>query len=449
MALTTGRNFLVAYFLCCALTWSFTGIADLIITVKEPYRNQETFASLQKEYSIHAKFGEFVHGVMPVRISPGVSRDITVTLLESDQRVAFVEPDFLVQAQELPDDPLFDRQWALYNPGRDRVDIRAPEAWEIQTGSGKIILAVIDTGIDYLHPDLAKNMWKNSKELPRNGIDDDRNGFTDDVYGWDFAYDDNDPMDRHFHGTLVAGIAGAVTGNSRGIAGTMHEVSLMAVKGLSDRGFGYTSDLVAAIYYAVDNGARVINASWGGGGFLRAMEEALAYAARHNVIFVAAAGNYRRNNDETPFYPASYEGDNIVSVGASDQRDSIAGFSHYGKKSVDLFAPGVHILSTALNGHYVYQSGTSLAAPYVAGCLGLLVSGSPEVPYKAYIKVLVESVIPRPWMKDRCVSGGRLDAHSMLLQRRSMFKTVEASRSLRSVLYVLTRILEEKQWLSQ
>ncbi|MFC1585509.1 S8 family peptidase [Fibrobacterota bacterium] len=446
MIKTKAGLFSIFFFLChCIEVFGFTGPADFIITLKRSFRDSGSFEKLRKDYLLTPKYEKALHGMMPVRVPLGLGHSTARQLLESDRRIAHVEPDYLVHAQEMPNDPLFDKQWSLYNPANDRTDVNAVEAWKIHNGDGGIVIAILDTGIDYYHPDLADNLWENPGEAPSNGRDDDGNGFIDDVRGWDFSGNTNDPMDRHFHGTMMAGVAGAVTDNNIGIAGMMPKVSLMPVKGLSDRGSGNSSDLIAAIYYAVDNGADIINASWGGGGFLFAMQEAIEYAADRNVIFVAAAGNYRRDNDERPFYPASYPSDNIVSVGASTRQDSIASFSHVGKESVDLFAPGVDIISTFLNGGYMANNGTSLSAPLVAGCLGLLASISPEATYQSYLKVLFSQVKKLPHMRKYCVSGGRLDAHALLRKRGTLFKTVETSKHYRSILYVLTQILKKEE----
>jgi subtilisin family serine protease len=407
--------FVFAFFPCIAgIGLAFTGGADCIITLKEPYHDSATFRTLQEEYALSAKFPAHVHGMMSVRLPPGMSYDVAQEILSNDSRVAFIEPDYVVHTTDMPNDPLFRKQWSLYNPDNTRADIKAPEAWRLHTGSRKIIIAILDTGLNYKHPDLIDNLWVNTREIPGNNADDDHNGFVDDVYGWDFAYHTNDPMDRYFHGTHVAGIIGAVTNNDMGMAGIMHHVSLMGVKGISDGGWGFSSDLIAGIYYAVDNGARVINASWGGGGYLEAMAEALEYAKKHNVIVVASAGNYHGNNDETPFYPASYPGDNIIAVGASTPQDSMAYFSHYGKTTVDLFAPGVDNISTALGDTYRYGTGTSMASPHVSGVVGLLFSISPTLRYDRAIEVVLNTVEQKPYMEHSCVSGGRLDAFGAL-----------------------------------
>ncbi|MBF0429940.1 MAG: S8 family serine peptidase [Fibrobacteria bacterium] len=407
--------------------------------MREKNGSQEQFNKFKSEHRFVSKFSGPINGMVPIRFPSHISRKAALMRLQNDPRIIHIEPDYRVFVLDrLPDDPFVRRQWALYNLHDGiRMDVGAPEAWKITKGSRRVVLAIIDTGIDYLHPDLKANMWINQDELPGNHRDDDGNGYIDDVYGYNFNGDNGDPMDNFMHGTLVGSLAGAVTDNGVGIAGLCPHVSLMAVKGLGDTGFGYSSDLIASIYYAVDNGARVINASWGGGGYMYAMTKALEYAASHNVIFVAAAGNSHRDNDTRPFYPSSYTMDNIVSVGASDYLDRPAGFSHWGRQSVDLYAPGHNIVGAIPGGGYMFNSGTSLAAPYVAGALCLLVAIAPEIAYQDYIALLLNSIHKIPQFEKLCVSGGRLDAIALLENRNVLFKSVKAGKTFRSVLSIL------------
>ena len=417
----------------CAM--AFTGQSDVIITLREDFRDPQAVERVVEEYFLTEKFPEPVHGVMPVRLRAGMSLRTTMDLLAGDSRIEHVELDYVVRVVGMPNDELFPRQWALYNPGKKRSDIKALEAWGIHARMATIIIAILDTGIDWRHPELERNMWTNPREAPGNSRDDDGNGFADDVHGWDFAYDTSEPMDRYCHGTLMAGLIGAQRNNGIGIAGLMDRVLLMAVKGLNDAGVGYTSDLIAGIYYAVDNGARIINASWGGGGYQHAMEDALEYARQHDVIFVAASGNDGRDIDRQPFYPASYQASNVVSVGASTDVDSVASFSNYGARSVDLFAPGQEVVSTALNGGYLFASGTSMSAPMVAGCLGMLRSGTPGLSLERCIGMLPGAVEMLPRMAGQCMTGGRLD----------IYRTLASCPDMRHMVYMAIRILDGQQ----
>jgi subtilisin family serine protease len=208
------------------------------------------------------------------------------------------------------------------------------------------MVGVIDTGIDYNHPDLAANVWTNPLEIPGNGIDDDGNGYVDDVHGYDFVNRDGDPMDDHGHGTHVAGTIAAVANNGIGVAGVSWHAKVMALKFLDAGGSGWVSDAVEALNYATDMGAKITNNSWGGGEYSTALRDAIAAANSAGAVFVAAAGNSANNNDATPFYPAGYEGPNVIAVAATDASDTLAVFSNFGRNTVQLGAPGVGIYST-------------------------------------------------------------------------------------------------------
>jgi hypothetical protein len=279
--------------------------------------------------------------------------------LRADINVAYAVPDYRLKAIGIPDDPLFPQQYALDNSGQTGgaayADIDAPEAWDSFTGANsEVILGIIDTGIDYLHPDLAANIWTNPGEIPDNGIDDDDNGYIDDVFGYDFAYDDNDPMDAYGHGTHCSGICGVSWG-----------AKLLAAKFLDDYGSGWTSDAIDAITYATAMGATITSNSWGGGGY----DQALYDVIEQSGLFIAAAGNESSDIDQWESYPVGYDLDNIISVAATDHNDALADFSNWGSTSVDLGAPGVDILSTMPDNMHESHSGTSMAAPVDSGLL--------------------------------------------------------------------------------
>lgn len=364
-------------------------------------------------------------GLREVSLAPGTDVAKAIRAYQSDPNVLFVEPDYRVSLLMEPEDPDYFHQWDLHNAGTsggvEDADIDAPEAWDVTTGSRDVIVAVIDTGVDYNHPDLAANIWTNEGEIPGNKKDDDHNGYVDDVHGYDFANNDGDPMDDHFHGTHVAGTIGAVGANQIGIAGVAWQVQIMALKFLDGSGSGYASDAIDALNYAVANGATVSNNSWGGGGFSQAMQTAIQNAASKGHIYVAAAGNDGSNNDSFPFYPANYKVANVVSVAASTIEDQFAYFSNFGKTTVDLAAPGQDIYSTMpvkatpamKSGGYLagYDtlSGTSMAAPHVTGVVALVRSLHPEWTYKQVIDQILITVDVVEGLEDT-ITGGRLNA---------------------------------------
>jgi subtilisin family serine protease/sugar lactone lactonase YvrE len=320
--------------------------------------------------------------------------DLPEALAKLEGLAEVAEPDFLVfHQQSIPNDAIFNDLWGMRNIGQTGgtpgADVDATGAWQHETGSGEVIVAVIDSGVDYLHPDLAANIYQNSSETA-NGSDSDGNGYVDDVRGWDFHGNDNNPMDDHFHGTHVAGTVGARGNNNVGVAGVIWNVKIMPLKFLSANGSGTTSDAIAAVRYATDNGARISCNSWGGGGYSRLLEDAIRHAGDMNSLFVAAAGNSSINNDVSPSYPASYDLSNIIAVAATDHDDEIAWFSNYGATRVHIAAPGVGITSTfprtvtgamaasGLPANYARISGTSMATPHVAGAAALLLDSDPS-----------------------------------------------------------------------
>jgi subtilisin family serine protease len=340
-----------------------------------------------------------------------------VQTFADDPRIEYMEPNYIISLERTPNDPSFSKLWGLHNSGQSRgkadADIDAPEAWEKKTG-GDIIVAVIDTGVDYKHPDLASNMWINKGEIPNNRIDDDKNGYIDDVYGYDFVNKDGDPFDDHYHGTHVAGTIAASGNNNKGVVGVSWTAKIMAIKFLSKRGSGSISGAIAAIRYATKMGAKISNNSWGGGGRSQALHDAIKQAEKAGQLFVAAAGNYAKNNDTKPHYPSSYKLDNIIAVAATDHNDQLARFSHYGRTSVDLGAPGVNIYSTIPRSGYKYLNGTSMATPQVSGALSLLLATCPQLTATQAKKIILDSVDKVSALSGKTVTGGRLNVHNAL-----------------------------------
>lgn len=362
----------------------------------------------------------------PMALLKADSPTAAIGKLRGDNNVLYMEPNYvytipagynrvdhyLNQRYGKPNDKLFDQLWGLSNP--KGFDINALKAWKSAYGDKRVVVAVIDTGIDYTHPDLAANMWKNPKEIPGNGIDDDKNGLVDDVYGYDFYNKDGDPMDDNRHGTHCAGTIGAVHNNQIGVAGVMAQVQLMAVKFLSRSGSGSTAAAVESIDYARRMGAHVMSNSWGGGGQSNAMLEAVTAAYRQGIVFVAAAGNSSSDNDTRPMYPASYPVPNVISVAAMDINGNKATFSSYGKKTVHVAAPGVNIMSTVPGGGYQSLSGTSMATPHVSGVVGLVIAAKGLRAAPSMRTRLMQTSKKHAPLAPYSASGGYVDAHAAL-----------------------------------
>ena len=285
-------------------------------------------------------------GVQHVKLPGDMTVEEALEIYRNDPDVEYAEPNYRRYATAIPNDSFFSNLWGLNNAGD--TDIDAPEAWDITQGNSNIVVAVLDSGVDYNHPDLAANIWTNQAELTgTSGVDDDGNGKIDDVRGWDFVDDDNDPIDSDDHGTHVAGSIAAVGNNSTGITGVSWSAQIMPLRFLDAFGSGSVADAIEAIDYAIDKGAKIINASYGSYTFSPLERAAIASARDAGILFVAAAGNDNWNNDSaTKHYPSSYDLANIIAVAATDQSDSRASFSNYGATSVDVAAPGTSIFST-------------------------------------------------------------------------------------------------------
>jgi len=355
---------------------------------------------------------QLVKGLTLARPIPGQSMDNTIDTLAINPNIEYVEPNYYVTIDVVPNDPNFHLQYGLHNDGTNgalaNADIDAPEAWDVQTGND-VIIAVIDTGVDYTHPDLQGNIWTNPGEIANNGIDDDGNGFVDDIHGWDFANDVNDPVDDHAHGTHVAGIIAAKSNNGIGISGINWNAKIMALKFFDANGIGSTANAIRAINYAVMMGVRISNNSWGGGGFSKALFDTIQAAAAKDHLFVAASGNEALNTDATPHYPSSYDLPNIISVAATDDSDRLASFSNFGSVSVDLAAPGFRIESLIPNGLYQSLSGTSMAAPFVAGAAGLVLSTVSGISAEALKAALLDNADRISSLSGRVATGARLN----------------------------------------
>lgn len=397
-----------------------------------------------------------IPGLEHLRIgTPGLSVEKAISILERLPFVEYAHPNYVITINAtFPNDAQFAEQWALYNTGQASafisdfgsgtagVDIGATRAWDVITSSSQPV-AIIDTGIGYDHPDLVKNIWTNiaeAKGIP--GVDDDGNGYVDDIRGWDFANNDNAPYDDNGHGSHVAGIVAAQGNNGvslpdfpsagidMGVCGVLWRGKLMALKILDDDGNGLISDAIAALQYAVSKGVRVSNNSWGYYGNSEsghlALYDAIRAAQAKNHVFIVAAGNGDNNGspgyniDVIQQYPSFFNLDNIISVAATDNNGNLASFSNYGVKSVDLAAPGVGIFNTfispdSLSWDYAWISGTSMAAPHVAGVAAMLTELHPDWTY-SQIRDRILTTVQRPEvggsnpLDGKTVTGGIVNA---------------------------------------
>ena len=327
----------------------------------------------------------------------------------------------LVSEEGFPNDPYFNEQWALYQEENDeaspfRKDLGALEAWKITKGSKKIKIAVIDTGVDYNHKELKANMWVNEVELNgKTGVDDDNNGYIDDIHGYNTVEHNGDPMDDNGHGTHCAGIIGAVQNNGLGISGIMPEVTLVAVKFLGASGGGEDSNAIEAIEYAIKAGVDIMSNSWGSSQGSIFLKEIVQKAQESGIYFVVAAGNNADDTDSYPMYPSVYAKDlnNVFSVASHTPNLSLSYFSNYGNESVTIAAPGDNILSTTPNDMVMTMSGTSMAAPYVAGIIGLLISHEGSLPFDELQQRFLDNSVPSRNFK-RIMTEGRIHAEALL-----------------------------------
>ncbi|MCM2354179.1 MAG: S8 family serine peptidase [Pseudobdellovibrio sp.] len=351
------------------------------------------------------------------------TNDSAIKALNENPMVEIAEPNYIYKINKAPTDPLYVQTWGLSNVGQADpknqvgvagVDINAERAWEIQTGTREKIIAVIDTGIDWSHPDLAENMWVNEAEQNgKAGVDDDNNGVVDDIYGYNAITGTGNAKDDQGHGSHCAGTIGARANNGIGVAGVNWNVRMMAVKFLDAGGSGSLADAIKAIDYATKMGAHVMSNSWGGGGFSQTLMDAIKRSNEAGAIFIAAAGNEYNNNDSSPTYPSTYQVENVMSVAAIDNRGAKADFSNYGKKTVHLGAPGVNVMSTT-GGSYKSFSGTSMATPHVAGVAALLWANEPNLTAAQVKERLIATVRPLASMKGKTRTGGMVDAYGAL-----------------------------------
>ena len=422
--------------------------------------DQQLVSNYLASMGVQANIEPIAQGVKAYQVRYKGNLDYNTIAGGLEGQVEYIEPNYKVRIEgnidrySWPNDRLFFKQWALNNigqsspyglPGTEGADIDLLKAWSVSKGSKDVIVAVVDTGIDYTHPDLKDNMWVNDKESPAlggiPGKDDDGNGLIDDIYGYDFysagrqenksgAPGDSDPMDEDGHGTHCAGTIGAISGNAQGVVGMNQNVRLMALRFLGGGG-GSTVDAVRAIYYAINKKANVMSNSWGGGGDSKLLRDAIADAQKAGILFVVAAGNDGSNIDVKETYPASMDKDtrgaalnNVIAVGATDNQDNPADFSNYGHQHVHVFAPGVQIVSTypvalAKNRPYAVMSGTSMAAPFVSGLAALMMANNPGLRKnpEQVRQIIMQTADAKESLLGKSVSPGRINVTKALQQK--------------------------------
>ncbi|MFP5273432.1 S8 family serine peptidase [Coleofasciculus sp.] len=353
----------------------------------------------------------------------GLSVAQAIATYSNHPLIEYIEPNYTISLNTtIPNDSDFNQLWGLNNTGQTGgipdADIDAPEAWDSATGNN-VVIGVIDTGVDYTHPDLNDNMWTNPGEIPGDGIDNDSNGYVDDYYGWDFANNDCDPWDDQGHGTHVAGTIAAKGNNNSGVIGVAPYAKIMALKWINANGGGDTFDAIQAVEYATMMGVNLTNNSWHIPSYSQGLYDAIAAAGQAGQLFISSAGNggfdgIGDNNDVTPHYPSNYDLDNIICVAATDDCDNLASFSNYGVTSVDLGAPGVDIYSTIPGGGYGSKNGTSMATPHVSGVAALIWSQNPELSASEVKNQILSTVDPISSLQGNTVTGGRLNANNAL-----------------------------------
>lgn len=416
---------------------------EVVVKLKPSAADSATATAMAQGLNLQMTHASPSGEVVVLKDTTGKDVQQLVEALKADASVEYAEPNYLYYAFGTPNDPRFNELWGMHNTGQSGgtadADIDAPEAWDVTTGDASVIVGVIDTGVDYKHPDLAANMWTNPGEdawtdpnnpNTGNGIDDDGNGYVDDWRGWDFVNNDNDPFDDNGHGTHVSGTIGAVGNDGVGVAGVNWTVKIMPLKFLSASGSGSLAAAVEAINYANHFGVNLTSNSWGGGGRSQALEDAITAANNAGSLFVAAAGNNGTDNDATPNYPSNYDVPNVVAVAAIDRKGDLANFgsgggggicgcigntvpspgSNFGATTVDLAAPGKEILSTTPNNGYSSFSGTSMATPHVSGVAALTLAKFGSLTVTQLKQRLMNSVDVRPGLQGKMVTGGVINA---------------------------------------
>lgn len=395
---------------------------EYIVRLKPAY-TEMSVNSLARALGAYVKSEIPSQNIIVVKRASFETTSSAIKTMAQNNLVDVVEPNYIYKMNQLPNDPMMEQLWGLRNFGQKDpkgkvgvagVDVGMEQAWDIETGSKKMVVAVIDTGIDFNHPDLAPNLWTNEAEANgKAGIDDDNNGVIDDIHGFNAIDGSGNAMDDQGHGSHCSGTIGAKGNDGVGIAGVNWDVQLMAVKFLDSNGSGTLENALKAIDYATKMGAKVMSNSWGGGGFSQTLLDAIKRSNDAGALFVAAAGNDSNNNDQTPSYPATYDVPNIISVAAIDNQGVMASFSNYGRRTVHLGAPGVNVWSST-GGQYASFSGTSMATPHVSGVAALVWAHEPQLTALELKQRLLATARPIAGLKGKTKTGGLVNAYNAL-----------------------------------
>jgi RHS repeat-associated protein len=381
---------------------------EILVRFRQGVSEQEK-TSLALSKGAHRKHGlRGDSGIEKLELTVGQTPESVAAQLLSDPQVELAEPNFLIHHSTVtPDDARFSEQWSLTNTGQSGgtfgSDIGVKPAWETTTGSFSTVIAVIDSGIDFTHPDLVNTEWSNQAA-----------GAGSDLHGWDYVTNSGEIKDEQGHGTAVAGIIAAQGNNSIGTSGVMWRASLMSLRVLDATGTGDVANAVEAIDYAVAHGAQVINISWGTEGESLALKDAIERAGHNDVVVVCSAGNDGRDLANTPYYPASFDSKNLIAVASTDSSDLLTSWSNWGDKQVAVAAPGVNILTTQMGGGYWTVSGTSASAPLVSGVVGLMKTVRPWLKAKAVMKAIDKGARDVSSLKHKVSSGGVVNAGGAL-----------------------------------
>lgn len=405
---------------------------EIIIKYKNEHSQYNlTAAHQQNETIVTREFPELK--LQHLKLPKGLSVSEAIRIYDQNPNVVYAQPNFIYRIDLTPNDTSYSSLYGM-------TKINAPIAWDTTTGDSSIVVAVIDTGLNYNHEDLSGNVWANPGEIAGDNIDNDNNGYVDDIHGYNFSSMNGDPLDDHSHGSHCSGTIGAVGNNAKGVVGVNWNVKLMGLKIFDSAGVGTSLGVISAFQYVTlmkNNGVniRVTNNSYSGApeaaDYDQAFKDAIDNAGRAGILNVVAAGNDFNNNDINPAYPSSYNSPSILAVAASDSNDGKPSFSNYGATTVDVAAPGFAILSTVLGNNYGVKSGTSMAAPHTAGAAALLAAADPTLSAASLKATLMNTVDVLPQWNNLVLTGGRINVANAIAQPTvCVFMPSETSKNI-------------------